>query len=877
MSSNQTVNFALAVVAGIVAYALTGFTSPQVGYLVFSLVSLAGGLVAGKKKGGIKDAAAGNLDIATSSEAVVVPVVFGTARLAGNMLRYDKLSFRAYPVKAKGGGKGGGGKSTTSGYDYFLVWDYGLCMGPVDAIGKILTQPGQKNGATGTTFSADYQDVLYSGDDDGGEIRIYRGSDTQTRQVGESHAVGTLAPANNYRHVCFAAFGLNLLPRSDPVDFKIGQSPAPHTYTFEITRWPKALDASDVPVPGLQTKVTSNPADPEWLDANPIAILWETFTNQIWGQGLSPDYLDTASWVAASQYCFDWKIGMSLALGEQDSVSHLYDTIRSHVDLVLAWDGSKIVAYILSDRSQMAARRKVVTKESIVGEISMTRPSWADTVNELRCEFIDRQGNYQKSIVLTQDLANLNITGGLRSKKVDFVGFTYRPTAEKQALRLLRELGTPRGQLKFTTNRFHANLRPGDLIELVWEEFNDSVVTTFWVVVDISDDDQSALGVEVSCVEDLYAQSYLGSGETFAASASPIEIASVKNTDDLYEGDDHTDPIDAGNITPICVFEPNCYMTAGKRSFFLAVERRSASLAGVNAYWALDGGSEYDPLGLFAPFAVTGVTVGSIPVGLREVDRSFEFDITLTEPADEGELLGSANKVLLTSDHIDRLLEGPHDVILIDREIMLIGKATEPVSGTYRLTNIIRGAYGTEMASHSAGATVHYMTSPFFSDYLVNAEELPVGVNVDLKFFAYSGTTGEVATGTVVNSNPWQGLGQQPFKLSRLSKSVSGPNWTLTLRPRLHDRGSGTGTTLNDDMTSLITSLPSTWGFTTQAYNGATALESPQVASGYSFVPDDGSTGAAGLVTYTRAVPGTTTRLEVRQTYLGVAGAALDV
>lgn len=876
MSSNQYVNFALAVVVGVVVAVATWGTGLGLYYgaLAFSLTSSVAGAIGGRKKGGLKDAAAGNLEIATATEAAVIPVVFGTARLAGNILRYDSVTFRSVPITQSSGGKGGGKKKQTVGYNYYLVFDYGLCMGPVDAIGQILTSPGEKVGGTGIAFASDTQTVNYSGTDDGGTIKIYRGSATQTRDGSERHAA---SGDSNYRNVCFAAFGLSNSPISSPPDFRLGQQPAPATYLFEVTRWPVVVDDSLTPVPSFQTKVTSNPADPEWLDANPMAILWEAHTNKIWGQGLSSTLLHTASWVAASQYCFDNKIGMSLVLGEQDDVSTLYETIRSHIALSLFWDGSQIRALIGTDRTNAYATRKLITSEMVVGEPNITRPSWIDTINEVRAQFVDRDGNYQQGIVTQQDLANVNMTGGIRSQKIDFPAFTQRRIADLQAMRVLRDLSTPRGRLQFRLSQFGALLLPADLIEFVWREFNGQDVTTFWRVIEVTDTDQDQQGVEVTCVEDVYATAYIGSGEAFDTSATPIELATARDTSDLYDGDDHITPLDPGLITPICVWEANAWLTGGKRSYFLATEKRTGTLAGVTNYWALDGSSDYYPLGLVAPFAVSGTLQTTLSAGSVDIDRAVTMDITLNDSADESELLSNANKVVLSGDSFESLMDGPYDLLLVDNELILVGNSSEPVPNTYRLSNLWRGVFGTVRAAHSIGATVHYIAQVIWSNHLVKAEAMPLGVNIDLKVFPYSGTDGEGNTGTIINVNPWNGNGAKPFTLDRCEASIAGPNWTVTARPRYHDRGSHIGTSLNADFAALVITLPYEWGIVTQAFNGVTALEDIQIPPTWTFVPDDGTTAAGGLVSFTRAVPVGTTRLEVRQTLNGVYGAAVSV
>lgn len=85
------------------------------------------------------------LQIANSGEGFPVPVVFGEGKIVPNFMNWRADSFRAVDiVQTSGGGKGGAGVggSQVTGHDYFLTFEVGLCMGPIDEIGQIISVPG---------------------------------------------------------------------------------------------------------------------------------------------------------------------------------------------------------------------------------------------------------------------------------------------------------------------------------------------------------------------------------------------------------------------------------------------------------------------------------------------------------------------------------------------------------------------------------------------------------------------------------------------------------------------------------------------------------------------------------------------------------------
>src|SRR5690349_12531113 len=85
------------------------------------------------------------LAIQTSAYGKVIPLVYGTTRLAPNLIWYG--DFVATPHNsgssggggkggvAGGGGKGGGGGTTT--FTYTASVALGLCEGPIDSVGTV--------------------------------------------------------------------------------------------------------------------------------------------------------------------------------------------------------------------------------------------------------------------------------------------------------------------------------------------------------------------------------------------------------------------------------------------------------------------------------------------------------------------------------------------------------------------------------------------------------------------------------------------------------------------------------------------------------------------------------------------------------------------
>jgi len=93
----------------------------------------------------LQDARRAELQMATSASGVPVPVIFGEQRVTGNFMEYDKSQLRTVEIRqATPGGKGGGGGgSQVVGYEYYLTYEYGICMGEVDAVAQVISTPGE--------------------------------------------------------------------------------------------------------------------------------------------------------------------------------------------------------------------------------------------------------------------------------------------------------------------------------------------------------------------------------------------------------------------------------------------------------------------------------------------------------------------------------------------------------------------------------------------------------------------------------------------------------------------------------------------------------------------------------------------------------------
>ena len=131
-----------------------------------------------------------DVKVTTSTEGMVIPRVYGTMRVGGNIVwATDFREEVRTTTQRTGGGKGGGGggaTTVTTEYFYYCSFAVALCEGPIAAIGRIW--------ADGKPF-----------DVPGAVYRVYRGTEDQ----GRDPLIASMMGAENtpaYRGTAYVVF-----------------------------------------------------------------------------------------------------------------------------------------------------------------------------------------------------------------------------------------------------------------------------------------------------------------------------------------------------------------------------------------------------------------------------------------------------------------------------------------------------------------------------------------------------------------------------------------------------------------------------------------------------------------------------------------------
>ena len=107
------------------------------------------GILGGGAAGIAQQAPTTNLQVQTSANGNPIPIVYGTIRLAGNLIWYGGFYYTAAPSagSGKGGVVGGGKGGQSSGYNYYASWQFGLCEGPIIGFGSVWSNGNKQTAA----------------------------------------------------------------------------------------------------------------------------------------------------------------------------------------------------------------------------------------------------------------------------------------------------------------------------------------------------------------------------------------------------------------------------------------------------------------------------------------------------------------------------------------------------------------------------------------------------------------------------------------------------------------------------------------------------------------------------------------------------------
>lgn len=699
------------------------------------------------------------LSIQSSAYGVTVPLVYGLARIAGNMLWYG--GFQALPHTQTQGGKGGGVKTQSTSYTYTASVMMGLCEGGIVGVprawkGKKLFTGGWL--PTQLSIASESYTVPSSGPmvftvahaatfTGPGLVRLSAGSlqclapdqdyscvsgvytirnealrgrtvqvlyqyatgtqpATALQKLGLSFMAGSLGQST-WSHLSTSypaqAIGYSGLALVYAQDYDLGSGAQVENHTFEV-QGPLAYSIS-----------TSVP------DANPATVTADVLISGRYGAAFPPERLDSGQ--AWATYCLAANLLMSPALEEQMQAAELVAAMGRLTNTAPVWSGGvlKMVPYgdttITGNGATYTPDLTPVydltdddflTSSDDDDPIKVTRKPQADAKNHVRVEFRNRGawdgtagvflGGYNVEIAEAKDSANID-QYGLRSADVVRAHWICDAGIARSVAQLLLQRSLyVRSTYEFALPWTKALLEPMDLVTLT----DGALFTRRPVrITEISEDDGGALRVTAEDFPATIATATVypnqaGAGYQHNYNAAPGDVDAPM----IWEA-----PADLAGTTGLEVY--------------VAVRGSGADWGGCQVWVSLDGTS-YQLMATVYGGARYGTLSASAAGGSATI-------------AVQG--LGSAQLLAASSTDAAALATLCY-VGGANPEYLAYETATLTALGAYTLGGLVHAAYATAAGAHASGA-------PFarVDDRIAKSGPLDtsyVGQTISFKFLSFN-------------------------------------------------------------------------------------------------------------------------------------------
>lgn len=261
----------------------TAVGGPVGGFIGGQIGRSLGGAIEGSAKKHYEGARLEELAVQTSTYGKVIPKLWGSMRLAGNVIWSRPMKETVTTTTVSGGGKGGGAtrsKSTSNDYSYYVTLAVAICEGEITRLDRVWADAKLLDLSQGT-------------------YRLYRGTDTQMPDplIESFHGVGTTPAYRGMAYVVIEDFPLAEFGNRIP------------NFTFEVTRCTPQRDDADLPVESMVTSLMLIPGSGEFV--------YDTTANfKVSGEDVAGNWVKRGFEIPLNQHTPDGKANVLVALDQ---------------------------------------------------------------------------------------------------------------------------------------------------------------------------------------------------------------------------------------------------------------------------------------------------------------------------------------------------------------------------------------------------------------------------------------------------------------------------------------------------------------------------------------------------------------------------------
>jgi hypothetical protein len=651
----------------------------------------------------------GSMRIQTSAYGMVVPLVYGRTRITANLVHYG--DFLAVASTTTSGGKGGGGVEQTT-YTYYASVAMALGEGPFHSVTALWKGKEKQGDRLATQLderrvvpaSAPYTITIpfplastYFIYDVNPLRRLYQTySSPGNGQFSVSGSTYTFSPdmAGKEVSIYYTMYVPGVLAAGFTQKLgAAGQTPWSYlqtTHPEQALVYPgvayvaasnyKLTDSASLENHSFEVigKLPYNPAGGIY-DANPRDVLVDVLTNPTSGAGFPQDKLGDLT--DFSNYCLAAGILVSPYWADQRP-AHEYATELAQVgNAAPLWSEDKLKLIPYADQPVYGALGSFVP--SIVAAYDLTdddflptgddpvrvrRKTQADAFNRVQIEFSNRTNDYNTDVAEASDLADIELHGLRPMSPLKIQSIVDAGVAETVASIVRDRALYIRNQYEFELGWRFALLEPMDIVTLT--DVGLGLDKYPVRIREISESDDGKLSI--------VAEEYL------SGVAAPAIYPST--APEGYNADYNAAP---GSVEPPVFFEPPIEKTLSGLEVWSAVTGAGALWGGCEVWVSLDG-TTYKHSGQVDGGSRYGSLKSAMSAGAAAT-----ASVDLIGPAEQL-LPGTAAEAasLATLCWVGDTWGG---------EFFAYQGAALVAENEYDLTGLVRAAYGTTDAAHSAG------------------------------------------------------------------------------------------------------------------------------------------------------------------------------
>lgn len=435
-----------------------------------------------------------------------VPWVFGTNRVAPNIIQYD--DFQAIEKKEKQGGKGGGGSSTS--YEYRAAVIMAICRGPIAGIGQIWAD---KKKHSLSSLGLDF----------------YSGTDTQTAHP--HWATNHASRALPYRNLAYAA----------KASMDLGSGGSVEKHTFEVKSLTRVSDAQP--------------------DARVETVITALVTDVVDGLGLAASRLGDLTPLA--NFCTANGIFLSPVYEDQKEAKALLATLAEIAQCGMLWSDGKLKFVPYSDTAASgngatytpsAEAIPELTEDDLLSQgdgpvVRIKRKGVGGVKNHFQIKYSDRANEYNAATVESKDLGAIERFGVLSADVEEFPEICLGTVAQKLADFRRDRAAAVRNTYSFRLSLRWDRLEVMDIVALTYAPEGLAQVTVRITSIDETDDNELQIEAE-DCP--------LGAQQVVSTTPQPPSGGGV---------DYNQAP---GSVAAPVIFEPPLSLTAGRPEIWIA-------------------------------------------------------------------------------------------------------------------------------------------------------------------------------------------------------------------------------------------------------------------------------------------------------------------